>query len=95
MNFDLLFCSTIALSFTVASLIGLGVPAAADPNIAVYIECSNGTENRQGSGILVGPNGHVLTARHVAPGAARPPGYTNQCSKHIHDRTESAGNRRL
>ena len=67
MNFDLLFCSTIALSFTVASLIGLGVPAAADPNIAVYIECSNGTENRQGSGILVGPNGHVLTARHVAP----------------------------
>ena len=80
MNFKL---SRTALIATCVSVFSAGT-ATADASIAVYLECSSGTELRQGSGILVGPDGHVLTARHVAEDGFRCRGAIGNNTKPLH-----------
>lgn len=51
-----------------ALLVG-ALPAAAIENTIVYIECTGegGTVASRGTGVVVSPQGHVLTAKHVVP----------------------------
>ncbi|WP_265502581.1 S1 family peptidase [Paracoccus beibuensis] len=54
------------------ALAGLSVPAAADPldQTLVHIECHEpGGRQRAGTGVVISPDGMVLTARHVVAGA--------------------------
>jgi hypothetical protein len=45
------------------------VPAAAAvERTIVYIECTLGNQTARGTGVIVSPRGHVLTARHVTLG---------------------------
>lgn len=55
------------------ALLPLAAPSAAQgiDETVVFIECTSpGQTPRRGSGVLVSPEGHVLTAKHVVFGAA-------------------------
>jgi len=54
--------------FAALALAVLPVPARAIENTIVYIECTlPDAKVSRGSGVIVSAQGHVLTARHVAP----------------------------
>ena len=49
-------------------LAATALPASADNKLVVYIECTHESKPvSQGTGVVVSPEGHVLTARHVVP----------------------------
>lgn len=50
-----------------AALLATGQHCHASNNRVVYIECKRGADIRVGSGVIVSAEGHILTARHVAP----------------------------
>lgn len=64
-------CCLWLLSWTAAAVwLGLTIaPAAAVERTIVYIECTLGERTSRGTGVIVSPRGHVLTAKHVTIGA--------------------------
>lgn len=64
------FASTIAAAaLSAAAVLGQTQTASAQgiERMIVYIECRAGDQVSRGSGVIVSPEGHVLTAKHVVP----------------------------
>lgn len=60
-------------TWVASSLQAIGAPSNVDQTI-VFIECTKpGEPDRHGSGVIVSPQGHIVTAKHVIP---TPPGVT-------------------
>jgi hypothetical protein len=56
--------------FGLAALAPFAARGQSPEETIVYIECSAGGEVSRGSGVIVSPEGHVLTAGHVVPDGA-------------------------
>jgi hypothetical protein len=61
----------LGIGLAACLLAGLGAPSEAQTQdiqqTVVYIQCSGPDGTSRGSGVLVSPQGHVLTAGHVVP----------------------------